>query len=84
MKIGNYVINDNSPAFIIAELSANHNGSIETAIKTIKAAKNAGADCVKFQTYTPDTITLDHKSDHFKLTQGTIWDGQYLYDLWTN
>tara|TARA_B100000900_G_scaffold137233_1_gene116206 strand:- start:282 stop:1325 length:1044 start_codon:yes stop_codon:yes gene_type:complete len=82
MKIGNYVINDNSPAFIIAELSANHNGSIETAIKTIKAAKNAGADCVKFQTYTPDTITLDHKSDHFKLTQGTIWDGQYLYDLY--
>ena len=82
MKIGNYLINDNSPAFIIAELSANHNGSIETAIKTIKAAKNAGADCVKFQTYTPDTITLDHKSDHFKLTQGTIWDGQYLYDLY--
>lgn len=82
MKIGNYEINKNSPAFIIAELSANHNGSIETAKKTIRAAKRAGADCVKFQTYTPDTITLNHKSDYFKLTQGTIWDGQYLYDLY--
>ena len=82
MKIGNYEINKNSPAFIIAELSANHNGSIDTAIETIRAAKKAGADCVKFQTYTADTITLNHKSDHFKLTQGTIWDGQYLYDLY--
>ncbi len=82
MKIDNYKIDENSPAFIIAELSANHNGSIETAKETIKAAKKAGADCVKLQTYTPDTITLDHKSDHFKLTQGTIWDGQYLYDLY--
>ena len=82
MKIGNYKINKNSPAFIIAELSANHNGSIDTAIETIRAAKKAGADCVKFQTYTADTITLNHKSDHFKLTQGTIWDGQYLYDLY--
>tara|TARA_B100002019_G_scaffold267364_1_gene258386 strand:+ start:3978 stop:5021 length:1044 start_codon:yes stop_codon:yes gene_type:complete len=82
MKIGNYEINNDSPAFIIAELSANHNGSIETAIESIKAAKKAGADCVKFQTYTPDTITLNHKSDLFKLTQGTIWDGQYLHDLY--
>lgn len=82
MKIGNYKINNHSPAFIIAELSANHGGSLETAIETIKAAKKAGADCVKFQTYTADTITLDHKSDYFKLTQGTIWDGQYLHDLY--
>ncbi len=82
MKIGSYEINKDSPVFIIAELSANHNGSISTAIETIKAAKKAGADCVKFQTYTADTITMDHRSDHFKLTQGTIWDGQYLYDLY--
>ena len=82
MKIGKHKINKNSPAFIIAELSANHNGSIEIAIETIKAAKEAGADCVKFQTYTPDTITLNHKSDHFKINQGTIWDGEYLYDLY--
>jgi pseudaminic acid synthase len=82
MKIGTHIINEKSPTFIIAELSANHNGSIEIAIETIKAAKNAGADCVKLQTYTPDTITLDHKSDHFKISQDTIWDGKYLYDLY--
>ena len=67
--------------FIIAELSANHNGSIENAIDTIKAAKKAGADCIKLQTYTPDTITLDCKKSDFKI-QGTIWDGQYLHDLY--
>ena len=82
MKIGNHLIDRDSPVFIIAELSANHNGSIEIAKDTIKAAKEAGADCVKLQTYTPDTITLNHKSDHFKISQETIWDGQYLYDLY--
>ena len=82
MKIDNYQIDKDSPAFIIAELSANHNGSIQVAKDTIRAAKKAGADCVKLQTYTADTITLDHKSDYFKITQDTIWDGQYLYDLY--
>ena len=82
MKIGQRVIDKHSPTFIIAELSANHNGSIETALETIKAAREAGADCVKFQTYTPDTITLDHRSEHFKISQDTIWDGKYLYDLY--
>jgi pseudaminic acid synthase len=82
MKIGNFNISSDSPAFIIAEISANHNGSIKVAIDTIKAAKKAGADCVKFQTYTADTITLNHKSHHFKITQDTIWDGNYLYDLY--
>ena len=52
MRIGKFEINDQSPVFIIAELSANHNGSIETAIETIKAAKRAGANCIKLQTYT--------------------------------
>jgi pseudaminic acid synthase len=82
MKIENFYINDTAQVFIIAELSANHNGSLETAIETIRAAKRAGADCVKLQTYTADTITIDHRSNDFKLTQGTIWDGQYLYDLY--
>lgn len=82
MKIGKKNIDKESPAFIIAELSANHNGSIQVAIETIKAAKKAGADCVKFQTYTADTITIDHKSDYFKITQGTVWDGNYFYDLY--
>lgn len=68
--------------FIIAELSANHNGSKEIAIETIKAAKRAGADAIKFQAYTADTITLNVKKDDFKVKQGTIWDGMYLHDLY--
>lgn len=81
MKIANFNINPNSPVFIIAELSANHNGNIETAIETIKAAKRAGADCIKLQTYTADTITLDSRKDDF-LIKGTIWNGQNLHDLY--
>ncbi|MGC1474018.1 MAG: pseudaminic acid synthase [Psychroserpens sp.] len=82
MKIGNYTIDKESPVFIIAELSANHNGSIDTAIETVRAAKRAGADCIKLQTFTADTITLDFKNEDFKITQGTLWDGQYLHDLY--
>lgn len=82
MKIDRFNIDQDSPVFIIAELSANHNGSIDTAIETIKAAKRAGADAIKFQTYTPDTMTIDVKSKDFLLSQGTIWDGRYLHDLY--
>lgn len=67
--------------FIIAELSANHNGDIQVALDTIKAAKDAGADAIKLQTYTPDTMTLDVKRDEFML-HDTIWKGQYLHDLY--
>lgn len=67
--------------FIIAELSANHNGNINNAIETIRAAKKSGADCIKLQTYTPDTITLNCKKPDFKI-RGTIWNGQYLHDLY--
>jgi pseudaminic acid synthase len=82
ITIGDAEVSDESSVFIIAELSANHNGSLDTALQTIKAAKRAGADAIKFQTYTADTITLDVKSDDFKLKQGTIWDGKYLYELY--
>ncbi len=68
--------------FIIAELSANHNGSKQTAVETIRAAKRSGADAIKLQTYTADTITLDCHSDDFKITQGTLWDGKYFHDLY--
>jgi pseudaminic acid synthase len=68
--------------FIVAELSANHNGSLQNALDSIKAAKRSGADAIKLQTYTADTITIDCKTDDFKITQGTIWDGKYLYDLY--
>jgi pseudaminic acid synthase len=81
MKIGNFEINKTSKALIIAELSANHNGSIVVALETIKAAKRAGADCIKLQTYRADTITIDSKKDDF-LIKGTIWDGKNLFELY--
>ncbi|WP_312390631.1 pseudaminic acid synthase [Chryseobacterium sp.] len=81
MKVDNYKIDKNSPVFIIAELSANHNGSLETALETVRAAKRAGADCIKLQTYTADTITINSKKDDF-LIKGTIWEGKNLYDLY--
>ena len=68
--------------YIIAELSGNHNGSIKNAIETIRAAKRVGADAIKFQTYTADTMTLDCVNNDFLLSQGTIWDGEYLHDLY--
>lgn len=68
--------------FIVAELSANHNGSKETAIATIKAARQAGADAVKLQTYTADTITLDCRTDDFKTQDGGLWENRYLYDVY--
>ncbi len=81
-KLGNKSIGDNHPAFIIAELSANHNQDFEIALKTIKAMKDAGADAVKLQTYTADTITIDSNNDYFKIKSGTIWDGKTLYQLY--
>jgi pseudaminic acid synthase len=81
MKIGDFKINKTSPVFIIAELSANHNGSLENALATVKAAKRAGADCIKLQTYTADTITLDSDREDFVI-QGTIWDGRKLHALY--
>ncbi len=70
-----------SKVFIIAELSANHNGNKQVAIDTIRAAKRAGADAIKLQTYTADTITLDSDKDDFVI-KGTIWEGRKLYDLY--
>lgn len=81
MKIDKFEISQNSKVFIIAELSANHNGNLETALETIRAAKRAGADCIKLQTYTADTITIDSKKDDF-LIKGTIWEGKNLHDLY--
>ncbi|SMM99283.1 N-acetylneuraminate synthase [uncultured Candidatus Thioglobus sp.] len=81
MKINNRIINAQQAPYIIAELSANHNGDIERAFASIKAAKDAGADAVKIQTYTADTMTIDCDSDGFKITGG-LWDGYNLYDLY--
>ena len=68
--------------FIIAELSANHNGSMETAVETIRAAKRTGADAIKLQTYRADTITLNTKQKDFLIEGDSIWAGQNLYDLY--
>ena len=78
MKIGNFDFNDNSGVFIIAELSANHSGSLETAIETIRAAKRVGANAIKLQTYTADAKTIDCDKDDF-IIKGTIWEGCNLY-----
>jgi len=71
----------NYPPYVVAELSANHNGLLQRALDTILAAKNCGADAIKLQTYTPDTITIDSDKDDF-LIKGGLWDGYKLYDLY--
>jgi pseudaminic acid synthase len=75
-------IGKNFPTFIVAELSGNHNGKLENAIKLIREAKNAGADAVKLQTYTPDTITLNCNSEHFQIKGTHLWDNRTLYNLY--
>ena len=81
MKIDNHEISKSSRVFIIAELSANHNQNLDIAIETIRAAKRAGADCIKLQTYTPDTLTINSNKDDFKI-KGTIWSGKNYYELY--
>ena len=81
MKIGNFDLNKDG-TFIIAELSANHGGKIEVAKETIKAAKAIGANAIKLQTYTADTITLDCAKEDFIIKGGTLWDNEKLYDLY--
>ena len=81
-KIGDKFVGDNHPVFIIAELSANHMNNFDVAVKTIKAMAESGADAVKFQTFTPDTITIDCDNEYFQIKQGTVWDGQVLHELY--
>ncbi|MCF5518072.1 pseudaminic acid synthase, partial [Pseudomonas sp. PA-3-6E] len=81
ISIAGRKIGADEPPYIIAELSANHNGKFETALKIIEEAKKAGADAVKLQTYTADTITLDCDSADFKI-KGGLWDGRTLYELY--
>ena len=80
MKISNYNLLES--VLIIGELSANHKQDIEIAKDTIYAMKESGADAVKLQTYTPDTMTIDCKNKYFKINQGTLWDGKILYELY--
>ena len=67
--------------YVVAEMSANHNQDFDQAVKIIEAAKEAGADAIKLQTYTPDTLTIDCNNEYFQI-KGTLWDGRTLYDLY--
>jgi pseudaminic acid synthase len=80
--IGNRIIGSGAPVYIVAELSANHNQNFDQAVRILRAAKDAGADAVKLQTYTADTITLRSDKECFRITGGTLWVGRTLYDLY--
>ena len=82
MNIENFIIKNNSPVMIVAELSANHNGSLKVAIETIKAAKRAGANAIKLQTYTADTLTINSNNKDFIIKSDSIWDGKTFYELY--
>ena len=82
IKISNRKIGSNESTFIIAELSANHLQNFDIAVDTIKAMKESGADAVKLQTYTPDTITIDSDNEYFQIKQDSLWDGKTLYQLY--
>ncbi len=82
IEISGRRIGSGNPAYIIAELSANHRQRFDEAMKLVKAAKEAGADAVKLQTYTPDTMTVDIDSELFRLKEGSLWAGKTLYELY--
>ncbi len=82
ITIGRRLIGPAQPCYIVAELSANHHQRFEKAVELVRAAKASGADAVKLQTYTPDTITIDCDAAHFQIGGGTLWEGKSLYDLY--
>jgi len=81
IKVGKRAVGVGYPAYVIAEVSANHHQDFKRAVKIIHAAKDAGADAVKLQTYTPDTMTIACDRPEFRI-EGTIWSGRKLYDLY--
>ena len=83
IEIGSKRIGWSSPVYLVAEISANHRQLYEEAVKLVKAAKEAGADAVKLQTYTPDTLTIQSDTPEFQIGGGTPWDGKTLYDLYS-
>lgn len=82
IEVNGRCVGPGQPVYIAAEMSANHCQSFEHAVKVVEAAKAAGADAIKLQTYTPDTLTLDCREDTFRLAQGTLWEGKLLYELY--
>lgn len=82
-SINQRLIESGQPTYVIAEVSANHNHSYDNTVALIEAAKNAGADAIKLQTYTADTLTIDCDRSHFQISHGTVWDGQTLHQLYS-
>jgi pseudaminic acid synthase len=82
IEIAGRSIGIRNKVYVVAELSANHNHDLDQAVQLIKAAKEAGADAIKLQTYTPDTITMDCDNEYFRIGKGTIWEGRNLYELY--
>lgn len=82
LRIGRRAVGGGARAFVIAELSANHGQKLDVALRSVRAAAKAGADAVKIQTYTADTLTIDSPKKYFRIAQGTLWDGRTLYDLY--
>lgn len=82
MRIGKRQIGPEQGAYVVAELSANHNQSFDDAVRIIEAAKEAGADALKLQTYTADTMTLASNLEYFRIGGGTLWDGRNLHELY--
>ena len=82
VRIGNYQIGPGHPVFIVAELSANHRQNFDEAVRLVETARAAGADAVKLQTYTPDTMTIKHNGNAFQHGKGSLWAGQSLYELY--
>jgi pseudaminic acid synthase len=82
ITIGERPVGWGYPTYVVAEMSANHNQQFEQAVRIIHAAKESGAAAVKLQTYTPDTLTIDCENQHFRIGEGTIWEGRNLYDLY--
>jgi pseudaminic acid synthase len=82
LDIGGRKVGPGHPTYVVAEMSGNHNGDFEKAVRLVHAAHESGADAIKLQTYTADTLTIDCDNEHFRIASGTPWDGRTLYELY--